>query len=142
MDVMKMQVEVVAVTDRVLPESALPDAATTIALPRRRNRPFPSAGREPLLGEGFLEQAESRGEIAVPFRQRPQRMQVVGQEHHRIDVEWMTATTGDDGFVQDLTGQIIAQESRAAIGDKGEEERPAGNKGAPIVGHATIVSIS
>jgi len=76
----------------------------------------------------------SRGEIRVPGRQRPNAMQVIGQNDHGLDGE-RSASEGRLEYSPKIV-KVFGQEFQAAFQQcDREEERAARNKGANILRH-------
>jgi len=84
------------VTDQMLPESALPDAAFVAGN---------ANGTEPFLlwqrsREPALDQPPARGEIAITRRQLPDRMQMIREHDERVNREGMVLPRYGDSLAQ------------------------------------------
>lgn len=86
MDVIQMPLQIVFIEDQVFPETSLPDTAFALAQPTGTDA---LAWRD-LAGEPRLDQHPARGAIAIPLRQRPQGVHVIGQHHPAQDIEGVT----------------------------------------------------
>ena len=74
MDIGDMRVEVLRVTDHMLPEAAPPDIALSLSADGFFRRAKSS-------GEAGFQQADSRGEVIVAIRKAPDKMRVLGQDN-------------------------------------------------------------
>ena len=109
------------VLDQVLPETALPDAPFT-ARPTNFASPL---GRRYRLGEYDLDQSPARRKIRVAFRQRPNRVDVVGQYDECVDAKWMPLARAAGRFTQRL--DLVYEETAATIEQICREE-PASSR--------------
>lgn len=75
--------EIFVVADQMFPEPALPDPAFAA---RDADRAA-LLGLRDGLGEADLDQPPAQRKIGVIRRQRPNRVNVIGQHHHRVDGE-------------------------------------------------------
>ena len=146
MDVIHMAVEIVVVTNLMFPVARLPDAAPALSPLVGGHGRFPAAGRrahfdccrawtQPSTREALFDFPPARGEIGVAFRQSPQGVQVVRQQHDGRHVEW-TALPG----LQNRSPQMgpcrgVGKDVAAWIGHPREEKRAAGLKSADKCSH-------
>ena len=83
MDVRHVTIQIVIVPNLVLPISPLPDAALPLAQPARADRlTLCKSARKPRLDE-----RPARRLVRIVFGQAPDRVQMIGQDHHRDDLE-------------------------------------------------------
>src|ERR1700756_2376166 len=75
---------VALVADHVLPKAALPDTAFTL----QSTTPAQMLVLRNALREQTFDAPPTRGEISIVRRQCPHAMQVIGQHHDRLDLEW------------------------------------------------------
>ena len=87
MDVIDVTSKIVLIADRVLPIAPLPDATLPLGGTASRNR---LAGCE-VARKRRLNQPPARCEIPVALGERPDRMQMIRENNHRVDREWMTS---------------------------------------------------
>ena len=97
MDVLDVLAELTLVSDGVLVEALLPDASDVALCPAGRCLPFRSTGQQVGVGEATLDQADARGVILIVFGDAAEKVEVVGQENHRVDVHWPIAQRSSDG---------------------------------------------
>src|SRR4030088_2566312 len=87
MDIIQMTREAVLIADGMLPVAPLPNSAFAFGGATARN---PFTGGEAARERRF-DQPPARGKIRVVVRQRPGRMEMIGQHDHRVDRESMMA---------------------------------------------------
>jgi len=76
----------------------------------------------------------SGGEIRIPGRQRPDAMQVIGQNNDGLDGKWSASAGRLEHLPKGVN--VFGQEFPAAFQQRDrEEERAARNKGANILRH-------
>jgi len=139
MNVIAMPSEISIVTNGMLPEPPVPDAAFPVPPARSRDRALDASGGRPSLREGLLHQGPTRREIRIFFREPPKAMQMVRQQHHREDVEGPRRPRLDERLAQKTASEIVAEEPPASMGHDGKEERPTRFAGTTILGHGAIV---
>ena len=105
------------ITDDVLPEPPLPDAPAAVSAARVGDRAFRSAGGDPFVGESLLDARPSRRKIRVPLRQRPDRVQVIGEQDERIDLERRDRAARVDRPAEQRAGEVVSEEPRSPVGD-------------------------
>ena len=128
--------QIFIVSDMMLPKPPLPQSV------------FPSVfvacaarGGWHGAGEAGFDHAPPGREIAIPFRQRPDAMHVVGQDHPGVDGKGANRAGLLHGGAQgvDLAGQGIG----AALGEVDREEHGrSGFLGAQVIGHRLRVAES
>jgi len=69
-------------------------------------------------------------------------MKMIGQQHERIDLEWVLLATLFDRASEQRARDVIAEEWSAPIGHQREKERASGMECAMVIGHASIVWFS
>src|SRR5574337_1639419 len=111
MHVLHMTGEVAVVPNLVLPITPLPNAPLTLAPPARANRLRPW---QPPRKAG-LDERPALWIIRIAFRQAPDRMQVIGQHHHRDDFEGMALPDQSHRGAQRFN--IVGQQIAPAIGE-------------------------
>src|SRR5262245_3778332 len=89
-------VQVALVANEMLPIASLPDSALATAGPRLAE--WLSCGN--LLREANLDLVPAQGEIGIAGRQCPDRVHVVGEDEHGVDLEWKTASGCLDSAIQ------------------------------------------
>lgn len=119
MHVVHMTSEVAVVTNLVLPIAPLPNTPLTLAQPARANRFRP---RQPPRKAG-LDERPALWIIRIAFRQAPNRMQVIGQHHHRDDFEGMALPNQSHRGAQQL--DVCGHQIALAIGEIDREEEGA-----------------
>src|SRR4051794_12540080 len=83
MDVLDVSFQVEFVEDRMLPVPGLPHPAPPLTLPPFRRRAFGSPRGEPVERECPLHESPSTRIVRVTPGQRPDRVEMIGQEHDR-----------------------------------------------------------
>ncbi len=83
MNVVHMEGVILVIADGVFPETALPDGAFALAGAAGGNG---LAGGD-FAGEVHLDGLPADGEIGVARRESPKAMEVIGEDHARVDVE-------------------------------------------------------
>lgn len=126
-DVVEVTLEVVFVSDRVLPELRLPDSATTIDFSALRDGDFGPAGFEPTLGELRLDPLPAAGVVGVAFGHAPDCVEVLRQKNDRANVKRVSRFTFADDVAKDGSGVFRIEYWAALVGDQREEECPARN---------------
>lgn len=122
----------------VLPKPSLPDAGFT---PRNSRCAQPRV--LPEFWQGFaaqlLDHVPTQAVIGVTFRQRPNGMKVVGQQHPSINAERMVASGAGDRLAQSSTKCRLEQDGLTLMRDNREKERPARGLGAAVIGHGSSI---
>ena len=132
-NVVKMPTIVCLVANGVLPQTALPDAS--LSLPRTTRRDALSLSHA--AGKTGFDQTPASREISVVFRQLPDTVQMVGQDHYRIKQEWMRLAHMPESAPQ-VSDVFDQQRPAVAIGkiDREEISRPGG-AAANVGAHAS-----
>jgi hypothetical protein len=124
MEVIQMMGKIVIITNRVVEKPRLPHPAATTRDTIDRHGALLSAGGEIVPRERRLDRGPARREVRVTRRQRPHRVQVIGQQHHRQQIKRPIATDALDRRAKCLTGQFGAENRRTIERDNGKEKRP------------------
>jgi len=136
MDVIAMPLKIVIVADAMFPEAALPHGLLAFGAARGGNRRF--VLRRAMAGEFALDRHPAVGKIIVPFRQRPQAMQVIGEQHEGVDGEGMARFHRRECLAQQRHVVGIGEQRPPSERDHGEKiSRP--RKAIPAIFHAAIV---
>lgn len=85
--------------------------------------------------EPALDGAPADGEIGIVGGQRPDAMQVVGQDDDGLDGERPNDAGPINCLTQSLQGIGRSQGRPPFVGHDREEERAAGHEGSPVFGH-------
>ena len=103
-DVIDVSFKISIVTNGVLPESALPKGVFPTPVPRDRSARLNDGSRK-----STFDQMPSVREICISIRQRHHDMEVIGQNHDRIDRERMLAPRQHHRRAQigDMIGQDV-----------------------------------
>jgi hypothetical protein len=134
MDVIHMCGEVIVVAYAVLPKTPLPNSALLMARSSLRTTLISRKAS----GEDRLDQAPADREIVVTGRERPDTVEVVGQDYPGIDRKRADSVDRSDGSTQDIDApcqQIIAMPLQEI--DR-EEEASSRHALATIVGNRTF----
>lgn len=122
------------VADGVFPEAVLPDAAVTVA----QAGGGAGFGVGKGFGEGDLDGAPTAGEVGVVFRQGPEAVYMVGQDHPGVDVEGATVQRRANGGAKSIN--VNDKQVGAAVEQiDGEEIGSARDTVATIIGHVWSV---
>lgn len=135
MDVIRVSLVIPFVTNDVFPKPPLPHAPATVPATRVADLAFRPASANPFVGKSLLDARPSRRKIRVPLRQRPDRVQVIGEQDERIDLERRDDPARLERPAEQRAGPVVAKESRPPVGDEREEKGAAGAEGAVIVRH-------
>lgn len=87
MNVINVPLEIPVVANQVFPVSALPDAALASFYAARG----PSVTGRYGARKPCLDQSPAGLVVRIAGRQSPDAVQVLGQDDHRVDFEWMPA---------------------------------------------------
>jgi hypothetical protein len=129
-DVINVTLIVTLVADGVFPKAPLPNASFSL-LQTPGWKSLPSGN---LCWKSRFDIMPSRWEIRVPGRQRPDAMQVIGQDNHGLDGKW-SAPAGPLEPSPKIVN-VFGQDFPAAFQQRHrEEEGAARNKGANILRH-------
>ena len=97
-------------------------------------RPF-----RPLARKLTLDQPPSGRIIAIPFRQCPDRVEVIGQQNKCIYMKRMLRKHLAKCLAQDRNRILTGEDVLPIKGHHCEEERPARGKNTPVL-HAFIIA--
>src|SRR4030067_1982600 len=92
-------------------------------------------GREIAFREYPLEAVPGGGEVAIAIRQRPEAMQVIGQQADCVQLEWLMGTSSVQCRAQACACERCGQNRAAVEGDQCEEVRSAGDAGTRVIRH-------
>ena len=133
-NVIDMMAEVPLVPNQVFPKTALPDAAFAAFDPACAP-PFTGIDR---TGESSFDPRPPGREIRVALRHRPDAVEVIGQNHDRIDVEWMSIPHRAKAIAQQRN--VVLQQRRMSVRQgNGEEVASARNVSTPIFRHGESI---
>ena len=79
-DVIEAPLEIIFISDCVLPGTVLPDAALAVVRPILRAPSFAAARSEIISGEAFLDLPPAERVIVIVGRELPDGVQMIGQE--------------------------------------------------------------
>jgi len=89
--------------------------------------------------EGGFDQPPAQRKVVVVFRQRPDRVKVIGQDNNRVDVERMTPPDVTEGAAQTIN--VIGEQMQPTLAHIGREEKAAtADEVAPIVCHRASIA--
>jgi len=129
MDVVDVRGEVPLITQHMLPVARLPDPGLAPAIGSDRHAACPQVS-----GEQYLELADSRRVVLIASRQAHHQMQVLRQNHHRIDMKGPAQLRLAKALAQQI--DMARQQILAAIRQgQGEEIAGARYPGAPVEHH-------
>ncbi len=124
----------------MLPKSALPDARLTPRNSRHAQpRILPEFGQS--LAAQLLNHVPPQAVIVVMFRQRPDRMKMIGQQHPSINDKRMVASGAVDRLTQSGTKCRLEQDGLTLMRDDREKECPARGLGAAVIGHGSSIGV-
>ena len=132
--------EIGIVSNLMLPKPALPNAAFT---------PRSSRGTQPRvivqgvrgLAAKLFDHVPTQAVIAVVFGQRPDGVQVIGQQHPSVDGERMVRSGACHRVAQGGAKRWLEQDVLALVRDDGEKEGAARGLGAAVIGHGSSVRV-
>jgi hypothetical protein len=133
MDVIDMPDEITLIADCMFPVPPLPEREFTIRVARERG-----AGGEQVGTEMPFDASPPACEIGVSWRQGPERMKVIRQDHDRINRERARLpgrakrSTQGAGVIDESRGSAISQRH-------GEEECSTLDAVPPISDHSDII---
>ena len=85
MNVIKVSIEIFFVTNRVFPETRLPDSSPTFPTTSLRNNSFVGTRTQPTRSEFLLNPADSGRVFSVTRRQAEDCVQVIRQQNDRCE---------------------------------------------------------
>jgi len=86
-----------------------------------------------VLGEPGFYQAPAGRKISIARRQRPDAMQMVGHDHHGVDVEGARLAYVAKSAAQDIYSLRTGKNRPPPVGDQGEEKTSSGGECASVV---------
>jgi len=128
-DVLRVLPQVVLVADDVFPEPLMPDASGRLAALARRNGDFVAPGGKPSSGEGPLDLAPASRKVRIAAGERPDTVQVVGQQNRRKGFKGTARAGLLDGHSEQSASKGGPEQGTTRAGDDSEEECAAGDKG-------------
>jgi hypothetical protein len=140
MQVIHAPLEIGIVSNLMFPEPALPNAAFTPHCSRGAQPRVVLQGVRGLAAELF-DHVPAQAIIAIVFGQRPDGVQVVGQQHPGIDAERMVCARACHRVTQGGAKPWLEQDVLALVRDDGEEEGAAWGLGAAVIGHGSSVRV-
>jgi len=84
-NVVEASLEIVFIANRVFPKSLLPNGSLSVFPARCRVRCFTASSYRKRPREAFFDQPPSQGVILDSIGQRPDCVQVIGQQHECLD---------------------------------------------------------
>ena len=136
-DVIDVGREILVVADRMLPEPALPDAA--LAAPQPYLRAPLASGQA--TGENRLDQAPAGREVRIALRQRPNAVEVIGEDDPGVDRERVAAAGDTNGVPEQVdtpNEEVVAAPLEQV---DGEEIASAGDTVATVVGNGAFPTV-
>lgn len=134
-DVIKMSLEIVFVLKRVLPELSLPDATTSMMLARGRNPLLRTATGQISFREFLLDPGPTTGIFGISGGERPDRMQVIWQQHNGLNCELPLDDRFSKNVAEQPHGGNLRKDRSVAFRLEGEEIHSPRYEGSSIVGH-------
>lgn len=129
----------VVAADWVLPEAALPEGGFTAPGATQGLNIFVRVMPGACLRRQALDQVPAQAVIGSIERQRPDAVQMIGEQYPGVDRERMIGTHALDGVTQCLPKRRIAKDRGSPVTDDREETRCAGDARAKITWHATAI---
>jgi len=137
-DSVHVPVEVVFITDQMIPETMLPKR-TLLSLASPGVQPFRAIQTFPAtLRNDSFNDAPARRKIAIIWRQTPDAMQMIGQQHPGNDFERLGLPGELNPLAQRRADIVIDQKSLPAERNHREKIHPARHINASIIRHNTI----
>ena len=136
MDVIEVPTEIVRVSNCVIIEPTLPNAATAVVNTRAGARCLAAIVFEPGSREMRFDERPARGKVAIAVRESDQRVQMIEQQNDGKQIEGARRSARGDRVVEESSGERSCKNRNAVFGDQGKEECTAGDFRSPIVGHA------
>lgn len=132
---MKVQRQIILISDSMFPEPALPDAFLAPSGVTLRQMLW----RGGVSGETGFDHAPAFGIVVVPFRQGPDHMQFIWQDYRRIDRERPPFEADAGGVAQKV--DMSDQKVRASVLQTDSKEiRATGHTQTAIIGHSASVT--
>jgi hypothetical protein len=122
MDVIAMSFEILFVLQRVLPEARLPNPTTPLAFAPQGNRRTATTDLQPMFCELLFRPSHSLRILAIPSRQRPNRVQMIGQQNDGVHAERPPHQTPAKHTSQQRHGWRFREQPTSLVHDNGEEE--------------------
>jgi hypothetical protein len=137
MNIFDMTDKIAVISDLMFPETALPDSLFSFIKLRCR---LPSSELFPAMpAEVTLDLAPSRGEVVVIFRQGPDAMQMVRQQHKSVDGKRVSFQDGLESFSQQWNTRFVTKYLSPLVCYNGKKERCAFCSGS-FVSHVSSIN--
>ena len=127
--VLDVAAEILVVADQVFPKPTLPDASFAARKAHRASQ----LGLRNGFGEVDFDQPPTQRKIGVAGRQRPNRVDMIGQHHHGVDRKGVARPRKPRRLAQHV--DIVRQKASPVQQIDGEEPASAGYKGTAIIRH-------
>ena len=121
------------VANHVLPEPSLPDGLLTLRKAARVSVDWRMGAHE-RLREPLLDETPSQRIFSVTLRERPDGVNMVGQDDERIDVEWMSSSDPIQTDLEAINGPDFRKDRTALVCHYGEEVGGTGDF-CPSISH-------
>ena len=135
MHIIDTPLEIRLIAHRVLKESPLQHTTLSPPLPTRRPGQLATAAAEKLLRESTLDLPPPQRISVVPRRQRPNRVQMIRQQHDRVDSKRMTPANFPKRLPQRHSRDPLRKHRPSPQRNDGKKERPTRHKPPPIPRH-------
>ena len=135
MQIIRMMMEILLISNGVLHESRLPNTAPALFGVSLADFGFTPSRRGPILGEPGFDGFPSFRVTIVTGWKRPDRVKVIGKQNDRNLVEWALRQFSPNGLTQNRSGRFMAKKGPSARCNDREEIRSARYEIATKVGH-------
>src|SRR5439155_2854474 len=136
MDVVEMPIEIIFVVNHVLPKPRLPNPVLSPFALSYPDLLLASANGDPVRRELLFDPRPPPRVIGIAGWQRPNRMQMLRQQHDRVDLKRPHFFAKAEFFAKKLAGPRVGKQRCSVVGDDGKEEGTAVDAPSPIVGHS------
>lgn len=123
----------------MLPKASLPNAPATVLATAGADRLLQSTLSQPRSRERFFQVRPPQGKIMIPIRQRPDGMQMIGQQHDRADLERPARRRQGERITQTLYGTWVAEDASPPLGHERKEERPTRRERTSVIRHVRMI---
>jgi hypothetical protein len=134
MNILDMADKIAIISNLMFPEAALPNCLFSFIKMRRSLPPFEPFPAMP--AEVTLDLAPSHGEVVVIFRQCPDAMQMVRQQHKSVDGKRVMLHDGLESFSQQRNIRFVTKKLSPFVCYNRKKERRAFCSGS-FVSHAS-----
>lgn len=135
MQIIRMIMEILLISNGVFHESRLPNTAPALFGVSLADFDFTPSRRRPILGERGFDGFPSIGVVIVTRRERPDRVKVIWKQNDCNLVEWALRQFSPNGIAQNRSGRLIAKKWPSARCNDREEIRTSRHEIAAKVGH-------